>query len=324
MINEDVSALLAIFPRVEFAFTYGSGAVQQGGYNYKKHAAELPMLDLILVVEDSLSWHTENMRMNPSHYSSLLPMNPSFVTSFQEFLPAHFWFNAYVSIPTGPQAGRLMKYGVISKTHALKDLNQWNDLYIAGRLHKPVQILQTNEILETAMEQNREQALRAALFLLPEKFTEIELFTTVASLSYVGDPRMLVGENPKKVRNLVSPIISQYRSLYNPSFDLVGKDAKVLRVNGLNYTFRQEVDQKTRWKMCVNMPGTLRRMLSISSRQKYLRCKPPVASTVRAALAAIVARSASMQTIKGLFTVGLLKSSSYIAAKVAKRFMLPI
>ncbi len=34
--DEDNLELLSKFPNVEFAFTYGSGAVQQGGYDYSR------------------------------------------------------------------------------------------------------------------------------------------------------------------------------------------------------------------------------------------------------------------------------------------------
>ena len=67
----DVEEVLSMFPPVTAAFAYGSGAVEQGGYQYsdKKGGAELPMLDLVFVVEDSVQWHEENMRYNPGNSS---------------------------------------------------------------------------------------------------------------------------------------------------------------------------------------------------------------------------------------------------------------
>lgn len=199
MLNEsDVELLLSQFPAVEYAFAYGSGVVKQQGYDYST-AKTLPMLDLILVVEDSEKWHEENMLRNSSHYTSIIPLSAKYVAMFQEKLKANFWFNAYVPMNSPHYPGRLMKYGVISKKHILKDLNTWNNLYAAGRLHKPVHVLKTNDSLQSALELNREQAVRTSLLLLPEKFNEVDLYMTVASISYIGDPRMYVGENPKKV-----------------------------------------------------------------------------------------------------------------------------
>lgn len=201
-----MAELLAQFPPVEFAFAYGSGAVTQGGYDYDKvKKADLPMLDVIMIVDDSLRWHRENLERNPHHYTPLLPfMSAAQVTYVQEQIPAQFWFNTYV--PTGienqggKQGGRLMKYGIISKTHALEDLYTWKNLYLAGRLHKPVQIIRKNPEIEAAMSTNRTQALVTSLLMLPEQFVDVDLFKTIASLSYIGDPRMAIGENPKKVR----------------------------------------------------------------------------------------------------------------------------
>ena len=34
-----------------------------------------------------------------------------------------------------------MKYGIVSAETVLKDLNAWETLYIAGRMHKPVLVL---------------------------------------------------------------------------------------------------------------------------------------------------------------------------------------
>ncbi len=197
---EDSTQLLAQFPPVTFAFAYGSGAVEQGGYDYKQSSGKsLPLLDLIFVVDDAEAWHRENMSRNPHHYTSLIPLSPRWTAAFQERLPAHFWFNAYcpVGIPSTPD--RLMKYGVISRHHAMSDLTKWSNLYLAGRLHKPVHILQGNTEIEMVMGLNREQAIRTSLLLLPEKFEEVDLYMSIASLSYIGDPRMFVGENPNKV-----------------------------------------------------------------------------------------------------------------------------
>ena len=67
----DVEEVLSKFPSVTAAFAYGSGAVEQGGYQYndEKGGAELPMLDVVLVVEDSVRWHEKNMRSNPGESS---------------------------------------------------------------------------------------------------------------------------------------------------------------------------------------------------------------------------------------------------------------
>lgn len=54
-----------------------------------------------------------------------------------------------------------------------------------------------------------------------------------------------------------------------------------------------------------------------------LASKAPNSKAIRAALATIVATSATVQTMKGLFTVGIAKSSSYVLAKMAKRFLAP-
>jgi hypothetical protein len=105
--DEDAADLLAQFPSVEFAFAYGSGVVEQAGYTYEYvDPQNLPMLDAVLVVEDPIAWHSENILLNPSHYSPLIPipllgpLGPRFVAYFQS-IPAHLWFNTYVPIPKG-------------------------------------------------------------------------------------------------------------------------------------------------------------------------------------------------------------------------------
>jgi translocator assembly and maintenance protein 41 len=200
MFNDDeYKQILTHFPEVEFAFAYGSGVVEQKGYEYDSKK-ELPMLDFIFVVENSEIWHQKNMDINPNHYSSLIPLGYKSVAAFQDRIPAHFWFNAYVPVPTANANGRLMKYGVINKANAVNDLTHWNNLYIAGRLHKPVRIVVPNKHFDEALRTNRSHAVNTSLLMLPERFSEVDLYLMIASLSYTGDIRMHFGENPKKVR----------------------------------------------------------------------------------------------------------------------------
>ena len=48
--------------------------------------------------------------------------------------------------------------------------------------------------------------------------------------------------------------------------------------------------------------------------------KPPSSGAIRTALASIVTRSAGPQSFKGLLTVGIVKCSQYLLAKLGKRF----
>ena len=67
-----------------------------------------------------------------------------------------------------------------------RDLLEWDTLYLAGRLHKPVKILRDEPRVRLANQVNLVSALRTALLLLPEEFTEYDLYSTIAGLSYMG------------------------------------------------------------------------------------------------------------------------------------------
>ena len=106
MQDADAEEVLSTFPSVTAAFAYGSGAVEQGGYNYsdEKGGAELPMLDMVFAVEDPVQWHEENMRQNPGYLS--LSLSLSFFLSFFLFLLTssssspyrHFLFSQIITL----------------------------------------------------------------------------------------------------------------------------------------------------------------------------------------------------------------------------------
>lgn len=338
---EELQELLGHYPTMVAAFAYGSGVVEQGGYDYSAvDPSQLPMLDMIFIVEDSTVWHTENMKLNPGHYTSMIAFNPAVVAAVQDNLGAYVWFNAYIPMKTIKSPHRMIKYGVIQRSFFLNDLNNWDSLYIAGRLHKPVLMVKSTAEIDDAMQSNRMQALRAAMLLLPKCFSELDLYLGIASLSYIGDPRMLIGENPRKVLNLVTPIVPFYRSMYASTVQIAldkpitipivgtkeqivascGPVLKLVSSPSSGATiYMQEESKEARWSLCQGLPLTMRRLLFIQGRARFLKQKPPTRGAIRTALATLVARSASSQSMKGLLTVGVVKSVTYIFSKVAKR-----
>lgn len=213
MIAPLYSRILSRFPQnFSFCFAYGSGVKKQLN-DTKKSTGTQNMIDLIYCVDNPHRWHKANIQINPSHYSSLKYLGHSFIVRFQEKFGAKVYFNTLVDIE-----GVTIKYGVISKKDLITDLLDWCDIYLAGRLHKPVEIIKSasNVELQTALQLNIKSAVHAALLMLPESFSEYEFYHTVSNISYGGDFRMTFGENKNKVENIVKPQLIGFRNLYLP------------------------------------------------------------------------------------------------------------
>ncbi|CAI5462387.1 unnamed protein product [Closterium sp. Yama58-4] len=60
-------------------------------------------------------------------------------------------------------------------------------------------------------------AVAVALLLLPQTFTEHELYEAICRISYAGDVRMALAEDPNKIRRIVSGGFHHFRSLYRSS-----------------------------------------------------------------------------------------------------------
>ncbi|GAA5886395.1 hypothetical protein JCM5296_001894 [Sporobolomyces johnsonii] len=207
-VQRDLEDVLGTFKApIRFAFAYGSGVFRQKGYG----AEDKPLLDFVFAVSHPSHWHAINMQQNPQHYSGLMRLlGSNAVTWLQEKgLGAEVWFNVEVEVN-----GKIVKYGVISIDALCRDMLDWETLYISGRTQKPVRILSDDARVRLANQVNLASALRTALLLLPESFTEVQLFETIAGLSYIGDFRMTVGENPHKVRNIVAAQLPAFRGLY--------------------------------------------------------------------------------------------------------------
>jgi mitochondrial translocator assembly and maintenance protein 41 len=70
--------------------------------------------------------------------------------------------------------------------------------------------------MRLASKMNLQNAVRAALLMLPERFTEEDLFLKIAGISYRGDFRMIFGENPHKVFNIVYAQSDAFKEKYAP------------------------------------------------------------------------------------------------------------
>lgn len=321
------STLLSFFPVVEYAMAYGSGVFFQAPQDLAAKKA-LPMLDFIFAVENPSAWHEKNLRMNPTHYSSLAVLGgANWIARVQESkLGAGVWFNTLVPVPQDalsgsvyPKQQRLMKYGVVSIQSLMNDLTLWNSLYIAGRMHKPIKNLlwpdsasSSLSDLDTAVKQNLHSALCAALLALPPEFNSYQLYSAITGLSYGGDWRMAFGEDPNKVNNIVVNNASAFHTLYSPLFTQAPFSqllSHVAREDPLG-NFSLDVSPSAVSHLRSGLPLPIQKRLSAAPNNKT--------NPLNFHLAQIVAASSRGQGILGLISAGPLKALTYSAAKVVK------
>ncbi len=252
---------------IRYAFGYGSGVFDQGTGTKK------PQVDLIFGVTYTQHWHSLNMNQNPSHYSILRHLGSGFVSSLQDKVGAGVFFNPFVKIND-----TVVKYGVVNIDTLFEDLSDWNTLYLAGRLHKPVKILRDDPRVRFVNQTNLLSALRVGLLLLPEKFTEEELYKTIAGISYMGDIRMSIGgENPNKVNNIVDNQFLNFRHMYGPLMALLpnltvtsSPDSSLKNKFGNDVLkLEQNMDPIKRGNMVVRLPTSFKHKIYKSYSEKF-------------------------------------------------------
>ncbi|XP_075147981.1 phosphatidate cytidylyltransferase, mitochondrial [Haematobia irritans] len=327
--------ILARFPRggISYVFAYGSGVKQQVGYvDVAKQKDNI--IDLVFCVRDPLGWHAENINRHESHYSAMRHLGPKCIMTYQEKFGAGVYFNTLVPLA---DLDVKIKYGVISKDQMLQDLLEWKHLYMAGRLHKPVQDIVPpvdDEELKQALATNLRNAFQVALLLLPEKFTSYQLFHTISNLSYKGDFRMIFGENKNKVANIVKAQEKDFFDLYSPvmkdlaQYVAVDFGAKEKGSEKLVTQFEQDKSIKAVEYHLRQAPAELQRRLIRNAvfKGSYIDIIGPLAALknlheiVQISVNDIVWRSSITQTIKNIPSAGILKSILYASRKAMKTF----
>lgn len=313
--------VLSQFPQdISLAFAYGSGVFKQAGTAQGQMGKN--MLDFVFAVDDPITWHTMNLMQNRKHYSFLKFLGPKKISTIQNDHGAAVYYNTLV-----PVDGRIIKYGVISTESLIDDLLHWKTLYVAGRLHKPVKIIVQgdNGKLRAALVGNLKSAVTASFLMLPESFSEEDLYLQIAGVSYSGDFRMVIGEDKAKVANIVKDNVQHFRILYNnillecPQVVFKPQQGKLevdkspegqfIQLMSLPRTLQQSITR------LVDPPGKNRDVEEILLQVAQ---DPDCGSVVQQAISSIVKSPSITQSAKGVVTAGLLKSVSYSSKKLQK------
>ena len=354
---------------IHLAIGYGSGVFEQKGYHVAESInssyikEEPPMIDMIFVVEDDsvIRWHKENIQRNPSHYGAIPRLlGGEFVSKVQR-TSAQIYYNTLVPIPEEfaedlsknskyMHGKQLMKYGVIGRSDFLDDLLNWTNLYVSGRLHKPVAVL--TDIEESSgsgassdvnierqltlhvMQRNLRTALSTAILMLPGEFSEMDLYKRIASLSYEGDFRMSIAENPNKVDNIITKgdSYARFQGLYKGYINALVRHNVIDLTNTVTQE-NDEVPEFTIGKFKRNDSAAVKllipelpilmgqhiasdKLMDIPSEHEKVE---RVSRICRQTLSNTVSQFSRSQTLKGLLTAGVSKSLIYSMQKILKR-----
>lgn len=310
--------ILQRFPsKLAYCFAYGSGVKKQTGYDDK--AQKDAMIDLILCVDNGYEFHAENLKRNPRDYSFMRFLGPKLIDEYQGYA-ANVYCNTLIPI----DKHTTIKYGVIRTQDFSDDLNHWAHLYVAGRLHKPVETLvePTSNELKMDIIRNRDSALHAALLMLPQEFTYFELFHAIANISYHMDFRMLIGEKKNKVKNIVEPQIDAFLKLYAPHLKKMHNFVQVPDLTAVtDKKIKQDKSPATNLKHLEALPTRCHMMFKeMNEPIDNLAHSSNCPTIVLGAVGNINWESSVSQTFKNIPTAGLFKAIRYGSRKFMKTF----
>ncbi|KAK9812951.1 hypothetical protein WJX72_006262 [[Myrmecia] bisecta] len=286
------------------------------------------MLDFIMAVDDPSEWHAQNIQANRQHYSQLASLGGRAVACHADCVGVGVHFNTTV-----PWRNQVIKYGVISKDRMCSDLLKWDSLYVSGRMHKPILTLQPDEAVANAAKCNLQSAVAVSLLLLPEQFTIQELYRQICGLSYLGDVRMGIAEDSRKVDRIVEGSLDGFRDLYAaPLQGEVAQQAGLARVH--DDAWGQVVGQEARQRVLETLPkGVMLQLASAVSIPTTADALTPEVSAkvaeaviatgrhqqlLSSAVANIVRASSRRQAVAGFLMAGPVRSCAYVWQKLLK------
>ena len=284
-------------PDADLVIGYGSSVFKQAGFE----SHDQPLVDLLVAASDREAFIRKlaASRIVPKSgwmFSSLLNPEVSFFADVDMGMSYRF------------------KLGIVSTSSLIDRLNDWDtSFYLPGRLQKPTIVIgaSSNDILaefSLARNCNLKAGLAAALLAMPPNpvdgsFMMDELWHSLVGLSYLGDIRVGLAENPMKIRNIVAGQSDYLLNLYRPFFAEVGL-----------------VDNNIKGRYVCNLSrADLWESLPFNFRRRAVSLVDP-RSSVLATLTNINRRESMGQAIAGVATSGPSVAARYLFRKVVKRF----
>ena len=285
-------------PEALGAYGYGSGVFKQFGYGNNDH----PQIDIIFLVENLKRWHIANLSMNKSDYT--VSGRTYVLLSDPEQFKGKNKITYYSQIY---ENGLQFKYGVMEERDFLEFLESWENIFIAGRFQKPVLQIKGNELQNEAIKKNKEQALLVASILAPAVVSKREFFEILCGLSYRGTLRMSFAENPCKIENIVKGSYEKLLETYNLYTDYIKEDE-----NGVLFIDHSKVIYHVK-----ELPIALIKYLYMNGYN--LVNLQSLRQGINNFLTEHNKTEELSQSIDGIKTNGIVRSTPYLLAKVKKK-----
>ncbi len=286
-------------PKVKAAYGYGSGVFKQSGYTDK----DKPQIDLILVVEDLKAWHLENIKKNPQDYS---------------FIGKRYFKHASIDKLKGStgitylsnimENGNIYKYGTIEEKDLLRYLDTWESFYLPGRFQKRLLPIVESKKIANMNQKNREKVLFTALLTLPKSnhYKLMDVYTQICGLSYLGDTRMKFAENPRKVLNIVEGSYDSFQEIYGSSNLYFKTNSK----NEVTIYYQKLI------RDIHKLPKSLLNYLGENIEESDIEI---IREKILEYFTKLNKEESSKQTIKGIYSNGMIRSIKYAFKKVLKK-----
>jgi translocator assembly and maintenance protein 41 len=158
-----------------------------------------------------------------------------------------------------------------------------------------------------------------------------DVYVQIAGLSYAGDPRVGIAEDPQKTQNLVHAPgqMERFDTLYRPSVQALER-AGILSITtddgGWSWDWNNPKAHQYLWSQLPTSVRPVHDLRSNKSIAATVSVKEDVtmdtlwsaSMALQSRLVAIVAPAARCQAIKGVFTAGVMKSTQYAFRKLSK------